>query len=100
MAPSPANDASSTRFDRLLAIRRSSNPHNSHQCFAPRRHRTVAAGWRPRLVAFDALRQRGGLDLGLCHLQTEAGPQSLLRSNEGSALHAMLHVAWTRACSA
>ena len=32
MAPSPASDASSTRYDRLLAIRRSSNPHNSHQC--------------------------------------------------------------------
>ena len=30
MAPSPASDASSTRYDRLPAIRRSSNPHNSH----------------------------------------------------------------------
>ena len=98
MAPSPANDASSTRFDRLLAIRRSSNPHNSHQCFAPRRHRTVAAGWRPRLVAFDALRQRGSLDLGLCHLQTDAG---LAVAGRGEAMKvarytAMLHVAFLK----
>ena len=97
MAPSPASDASSTRFDRLLAIRRSSNPHDSQSVFRASRLGPLlpVGGHGSSPLTLSA---NGGLDPGLCHLQTDAG---LAVAGRGEAMKvarytAMLHVAFLK----
>ena len=99
MAPSPASDASSTRFDRLLAIRRSSYPHNSHHISVSR-----LGGIGPLLPGGGhgssplTLSANAGWDLGLCHLQTDAGPAVAARGEAVKVARyiAMLHVAFLK----